>query len=182
VKSKKDVLRLLHSQEIPVVLVGGLALRIYSSPRVTPDMDLVIRSLDVDRVIEILYANDCRAIRAVDARFAHLHPTPQAASEWVDQSRSGSLTFVQVPAEAGRERVLLREIDITTEVDILFDLGIPFARLRKGAVTVMIDDVPLLVASPRHLLQLKRDRPGKTSADMADIAFLEEKLARERRG
>ena len=51
---KKSILKRLASESVPMVLIGGLAMRIYNSPRITHDMDLVIRSLDIDKVITVI--------------------------------------------------------------------------------------------------------------------------------
>ncbi len=173
--TKKEILRLLVERRIPAVLIGGLALRIYNSPRVTHDMDLAIRSLDTGRVIELMYERGFRLLSAVGERDAELQPSALEASAWVEGSGVSSMTFVQCGALT--TRVPLRQIDIGTQVDFLFDLAVPVMRLRERARSFEVDDFRILVASPEDLLALKRAREDKSAADLADIAFLEELLA-----
>ena len=46
---KKRLLRLLYENKITAVLIGGIALRLYNSPRVTHDIDLAVRTLDIKK-------------------------------------------------------------------------------------------------------------------------------------
>lgn len=96
--TKKEILRLLVERRIPAVLIGGLALRIYNSPRVTHDMDLAIRSLDTGRVIELMYERGFRLVSAVGERDAELPPSALEASAWVEGSGASS-TPPSTPAE-----------------------------------------------------------------------------------
>ena len=53
----KELLKLFVTHEIDFVVVGGVALRLYNSPRVTHDIDLAVKSLDLDKIIALMYEN-----------------------------------------------------------------------------------------------------------------------------
>ena len=53
-KEQKEILELLADNRILHVLIGGYAMRIYNSPRITHDIDLAIRTLDVDAIEDLL--------------------------------------------------------------------------------------------------------------------------------
>jgi hypothetical protein len=182
VTTKKELLRNLHDHDIPCVLIGGLALRLYDSPRVTPDMDLAIRATDVDEVIDAMYAAGFALVTAVSSRWAEVQPEADPAREWVEGARRSSLTFVERPEGQTGDRLALEKVDITTQVDFLFDLCIPFPRLKQHALEVSLDDFDILLASAQDLLTLKENRDDKSAADEADIGFLREQIARDARG
>ena len=177
--SKKQLLRVLIENDVNVILVGGLALRIYNSPRVTHDMDLAIRSLDIDSVIELMYKHGFFMVTSVDENNAYVQIGPKQASEWIDSSGMSSMTFVEVGEQLSGNAVPLTKIDITTQVDFLFDLSVPFMRLMERASMVQVDDFSIQLASAEDLLRLKSAREDKTGADFADIEFLKELLAKK---
>ncbi len=175
--TKKDVLRLLKSNSIPAVMVGGLALRMYNSPRVTHDMDLAVNPLDIDALVPLLYGAGFALVVGVSDSSIWFQPTAARALSWVEDSRPGSLTFVEARLPAGASSLPPDAIDITTQVDFLFDLVVPFPRLREHALEFRVDDVTILVASVKDLLALKESRADKSAADLADIEFLKKRLA-----
>jgi predicted nucleotidyltransferase len=174
--TKKDVLRLLAGNGISSVMIGGLALRMYNSPRVTHDMDLAISALDIDALVPLMYGSGFLLITSVSDRSIHFQPSPDSALAWAEQSRPESLTFVEARLPPGASTLPTEAIDITTEVDFLFDLVVPFPRLREHAREVRVDDLPALIASVEDLLILKESRREKSAADLADIQFLKEHL------
>ena len=172
----KTLLHILNNHNVEAVLIGGLALRIYNSPRVTHDMALVVRGLDVDRVVELMHGNRYHFVTGLDERHAYVCLSGDEAGAWIEGARPSSLTFVGFDKPPSDRLVPLGDVDVTTQVDFLFDLSIPYARLRERAQTVRLDEVSFLVASPEDLLQLKLERKDKSPADRADIEFLRELL------
>jgi len=179
--TKKEVLRLLAEHEIPAVLIGGLALRVYNSPRTTPDMDLAIRSLDVDRVVELMYERGFSLISSIGGTHATVLPRAAEALRWAESGETRSLTFVRTVSPGLGGRIALRDLDLSAEVDFYFDLAVPVMRLKERAREFLVDGFPVLVAAPEDLLELKRQREDKTAADLADIAFLERLVSRHAR-
>jgi len=174
---KTDVLRIIHERGIPAVIIGGVALRIHGSPRVTHDLDVAIRSEDVIAVIDLMYSIGSYCARASTSDALRMILTPSAAKEWVEASKSGSMTFVHFDAPLTAADIPFSRIDINTEIDFIFALSIPIPRLRENARKIMFETLPVFVASPADLLALKKKRPDKSAADKADIAFLKRLIA-----
>ena len=91
--TKKAALKLLSQNSIPAVLIGGLAMRIYNSPRVTHDMDLVVRSLDIDKIITLMYDRGYYLATYADDDNVTICLHSVEASEWIETSKSGSMSF-----------------------------------------------------------------------------------------
>ena len=170
--SRKDVLQLLAEHEVPSVLIGGLAMRIYRSPRFTSDMDLAIRSMDVDTVVGLMYVAGFSLVWKLDEKFLYMHPSPEAAAEWVDAAGVSSMTFMHGRARSGAHRLRLRDVKAATQVDFLFDLPVPFPRLRQRARMLPMGGRSVLVAAVEDLLELKERRAEKRDADRSDIEYL----------
>ena len=49
------IIALLEARGIPVVVIGGIAMRLHDSPRVTQDLDLSIPSSAGDSALRALY-------------------------------------------------------------------------------------------------------------------------------
>ena len=175
--SHKKLLRLLAARDLPAVLVGDLAMRILGAPHTGRAMDLAVRSLDVEEIVLLLYENGYAAVTSAGSTRAHVLRTATAATDWIEERRASAVTLVRPGKVEGLGDIPLSQIDIATQVDLLFDLPVPVMRLKKRARAVVMDDVTILVASPRDLLELKRRRPRKTRDDLADIAHLERILA-----
>ena len=180
--SKKAVLHHLHDAGVPCVLIGGLALRLYDSPRVTHDMDLAIRGTDVDAALDAMYACGYALVTWLGDTYVRTQVEPDPAREWIEGTRPSSLTFVERPAGQDGTRLPLAAVDVTTQVDFLYDLCIPFPRLKQHAMEVSMGEFTILLASAEDLLALKENRSDKTSADEADIAYLKEQIALDARG
>jgi len=169
----KELLKLLDDEDIPFVLVGGTAMRLYNSPRVTHDIDISIRVLDIDRVVELMYTHGYYLVYRVDESFCWIALGTKEALDRLEQEKAGSASFVRTAHSPENPRIAHGDIDIETQVDYLFELSIPFPKLKQRARTVELDDFSFLIAAPEDLLDLKRARPDKDEADKDDIRFLE---------
>ena len=49
------IIKALNDKNIRAVLIGGFALRVYNSPRLTEDIDFAVRTLDIDDIVELMY-------------------------------------------------------------------------------------------------------------------------------
>ena len=144
----------------------------YNSPRVTHDIDIAIRTLDIDIVINLMYENDFYLVSDVDNDSAIVELSSENTKKWVEKSKSGSMTFIGFNDPPKNNRVSLAEIDITTQVDYLFELSVPIVKLRERAKKIEVDNFTVYVASADDLLILKENQKDKNSADYADIQFL----------
>jgi hypothetical protein len=152
------------------VLVGGMALVILGSRRVTHDFDFVIARPDdrLNEVIAVFYDRGLElASRVNDAGdvVATIENRPVAVSR----------LRIDAPVSAYFFNPATR-----LRVDLLFDFPIPAAELMKTATTMKVRSQVLRVASEENLLRLKRiARAARSSAgDAQDIAFLEARRTR----
>lgn len=178
--TKRTILKTLEQESIPAVLIGGLAMRIYNSPRVTHDMDLAIKTVDVDEVIIFMYKHGFYLVRSAGDETVRLCQTGEEASEWVTSERPGSMSFFSFHGPVSSQEMPISSVDINTEVDFLYDISIPFSRLYKNAQVIELDTVTISVASAEDLLYLKERRSEKSASDYADIDFLRNLLLKNR--
>jgi len=172
--TRKELLRKLSSAEIPFVVVGGTALSLYNSPRVTYDIDLSVRLIDVDKIVHLLYNHRFYLVEAVQEISCSITLTARDALDWIEKEKAGSASFVKIRSKPGpAPEVLHRDIIAGSQIDILFELSIPFPRLLEHARTIQLDDYSFKVASPEDLISLKKTRTDFSAADEEDIRFLE---------
>ena len=178
-----ELVEFLQDHEITGVIIGGVALRLYDSTRVTQDLDLAVRTLDTDAVIDTMYDLGYLLVTAVDEAHASLASTRGGAQRWIARANPGSLSFVAAPADrpsddqgdagaAQQLRVRHDQLDITSQVDFVYELPVPFPRLLSRARPVRLGETTVMVASPEDLIALKELRADRSAADDADIAYL----------
>lgn len=170
--TKIELLKLLFDSKIPTVIIGGIALRIYNSPRVTHDIDFAIRSLDIEKVLECLYSKGYYLITSVDDSGVSVAAKSTEADLWISNEKPGSLTFVVAENVPNLDRVKYENIDITSQIDFLYELPIPFPRLESRAKVVDLEGITIKVASPEDLIALKSARSNRSPADDDDIRYL----------
>ncbi len=152
--SPEVVLRALGDHQVDYVLVGGLAMTFYGSPRVTMDMDIVPgRSAVNDMALR-------RVLEAIDARAED--------ADGIDRTQESIALGEPVRVET-----------LGGVVDVLQGLpGIPpYAELSRRAVTIEAFGTTVSVAHRDHLIAMKRaaGRPH----DFDDIAFLASRDSRD---
>jgi hypothetical protein len=150
------------------VLVGGMALVLLGSQRVTQDFDFVIRHPGelIDKVVDLFYNRGLELVSKLSAAgevTATIDNRKVAAVRlWVDSPASA---YFWHPTKRLR-------------IDLLFDFPIPAAELAASAVKTKIRGRVLNVASAADLLRLKEIAASKRSAagDAQDIEFLKAHL------
>ena len=153
------------------VLVGGLALTVLGSRRVTRDCDFVIsRPGDrLDGLLHLLYARGFELVSKLDEAGNVLRT--------IDNPRVAAARLrIDAPASA-----YFYNADTTLRVDLLFDFPVDAATLSSRATRMKIRSHVFEIASAADLLSLKRIAAAARSfpGDAQDIAFLESHLARE---
>jgi len=154
----------LEGKGFDPVLVGGMALVILGSQRVTRDFDFVISAQGRTEkdLIEVLYRRRLQLVTKFSAAGEVLRTldNPRVAVARLKTDRPSSLFFFN-------PRTGLR-------VDLLLDFPLPARSLIERAVQVRVKSGRLRVASPEDLLRLKEiafaDR--KSAADAQDLEFL----------
>jgi len=162
----------LASLGLEPVLVGGMALVVLGSRRVTRDFDFVVARPgdDLGRLLDVLYDRGLELASRVDANG---DVTATIANRRVAAAR----LRLDGPASA-----YFLNPGTRLRIDLLFDFPFPAAALAARATTVKARSTVLRVASEADLLRLKkiarkhRSSPG----DAEDIAFLESRLANRR--
>jgi len=159
------LVRSLRGLGLDPVLVGGMALVILGSRRVTRDFDFVVRHPG-DRLaamVDLFYDRGLELASRLDEN--------GNVTATLDNRRVAAIRLrIDAPVSA-----YFYDARTGLRVDLLFDFPRPAADLAGQATRIKVGGVPLLVASEDDLLQLKRtaaaDRTVPGDAD--DIAFLE---------
>lgn len=163
-----DLVDDLRAIGLTPVLVGGMALVIRGSRRVTRDFDLVIAHPGdrLDRTLESLYARGLELV-------ARLDDSGDVVSTIDNRSVAGARLRLDKPASA-----YFYNAGTGLRVDLLFDFPIEAAALDARATKTRIRSHLFAVASDEDLLTLKRIAAAARSApgDAEDIAFLEARL------
>jgi hypothetical protein len=152
------------------VLVGGMALVILGSRRVTRDFDFVIARPDdyLNDVVAIFYGRGLELA-------SRLNDAGDVAATIDNRREAANRLRVDAPVNA-----YFFNPATGLRIDLFFDFPIPAAELMKTATTMKIRSQVLRIASERDLLRLKRIAQSKRSSagDTEDIAFLEARRKR----
>jgi predicted nucleotidyltransferase len=151
------VFRLLNEHEIRYVIVGGIAVVLHGSPRLTADLDIIIdlEPVNAGQAIEVLQRAGFMAEIPVDIRqFAD----EKIRRSWITEKNMKALSLHD------------REMPPTV-IDLLAESPIAFEDLYQRAKLISLDEMTLRVVSIPDLIVLKRlsGRPE----DLSDIAELE---------
>jgi hypothetical protein len=167
-----DVVEALAEMGLQPVLVGGMALVVLGSRRVTRDFDFVVARPGeaLAGLLDALYDRGFELASRIDA--------VGDVTATIDNRRVAAARLrLDAPASAYflNPRTGLR-------IDLLFDFPVPAATLARRATTLKIRSRVWRVASEADLLRLKeiarahRSSPG----DTADVAFLEARRSKRR--
>ena len=158
---------------IEPILVGGMAMVIIGSRRVTRDFDFVIPQPGerLERLVECFYDRGLELASRVN-RAGDITATianPRVAVTRLRLDAPASAYFLN--PETG------------LRIDLLFDFPLPAAELAKGARRTKVRSRALRVASEDDLLRLKKIARAQRSApgDAEDVAFLESRRRRRAR-
>jgi len=161
----------LDSRGFEPVLIGGMALVILGSRRVTRDFDFLVSTQGrVQELVAVMYRHGLRLATKLDAAgdVARTIDNPRVAAAKVKAETPTSLFF-------SHEGSGLR-------VDLLLDHPFPAQTLRRRAVRVKLKSRKVSVAAPEDLLKMKeiahRDRGA--AGDAEDLHFLRKLLSKER--
>jgi hypothetical protein len=150
------------------VLVGGMALVVLGSRRVTRDFDFVVARPDerLEDLIDVFYEHGLELAARVDK-------TGDVTSTIDNRKVASARLRIDAPASA---YFLNRKTGL--RMDLLFDYPVPAAKLADAATRTKIRSHVFHVASEHDLLALKRVARKQRSVpgDAEDIAFLESRL------
>lgn len=163
-----DVAADLRALGLSPVLVGGMALVIRGSRRVTHDFDFVVTHPGdrLDQMLERLYARGLELVSRLDA-------TGHVAATIDNRTVAAARLRIDRPASA-----YFHDAGSGLRVDLLFDFPLDAVSLESRATKMRIQSHLFAVASDQDLLALKRIAAAARAApgDAEDIAFLESRL------
>lgn len=159
------ILRDLRDLGFEPVLVGGMALVVLGSRRVTQDFDFVVATPGdrLDSVVEVFYTQGLELVARLDER--------GSVTATIDNRRVASVRLrLDAPASAS-----FFDVRSGLRIDLLFDFPVRAADLATQATRLTIRGQSLLIASEDDLLRLKKTAAAARSVpgDADDIAFLE---------
>lgn len=168
------VVRDLRGLGFEPVLVGGMALVVLGSRRVTQDFDFVVAApgTRLDSVVDVFYTHGLELVSRLDDR--------GRVTATINNRRVASARLrLDAPASAS-----FFNVSTGLRVDLLFDFPVPAADLVTQARRLTIRGQSLLIASEDDLLRLKKTAAAARSVpgDADDIAFLEARRRDPERG
>jgi hypothetical protein len=160
-----DVVHSLTKEDFRPVLVGGMALVILGSQRITRDFDFVITKPGdrLGELVDILYDRGFELASRVNDE-GQIRTT-------IDNRRVATIRIrLDSPAS-----VFFFNRRTGVRLDLLFDFPIPAETLADRASTIKVRSHVLTMASEDDLLKLKRiaQRGRRFAGDAQDIEFLE---------
>lgn len=160
-----EIVRGLRDLGLEPVLVGGMALVVLGSRRVTRDFDFVIAQPgdQLANTVDLFYDRGLELV-------ARLSDTGEVLSTIGNRRVAAIRLRLDAPASA-----YFFDAQTGLRVDLLFDFPVPAAKLAERATRTKIRAHVFKVASEPDLLRLKRIARAKRSmpGDAEDIAFLE---------
>jgi hypothetical protein len=167
-----SVVEALSELGLEPVLVGGMALVVLGSRRVTRDFDFVVAQPGdaLNRLLDVFYDRGFELASRVDSE--------GDVVATIDNRRVAA-TRLRLDAPAS---VYFLNPETRLRIDLLFDFPLPAATLARRADTLKLHSRVWRVASAADLLRLKKiAREGRSSpGDAEDIAFLEARRAKRR--
>jgi hypothetical protein len=160
-----EVVEDLRGLGLAPVLVGGMALVVLGSRRVTRDFDFVVAHPGerLGSTLDLFYEHGLELV-------SRLNDAGEVSATIVDREVASIRLRLDAPVTA-----YFFNPETGLRVDLLFDFPIPAARLAKRATRIKIRSHVFDIASETDLLRLKRIARAARSApgDAEDIAFLE---------
>lgn len=163
----EKVFEKLLKNKIEFVLIGGTALIGYGSTRVTFDTDIAVKTIDLDKIIELLYDINLKLVIGVDEK-----QYPVIAKNLTD-----ALNFIKT-SKWGFLKFLSNDL----ELDIIYEISVPFMELYTKSTEIKIEHIKINLASLDHLKIMKkksiktRNDKEKTKIDRIDLDFINKKL------
>lgn len=158
--SPEDVFKTLNDHEVSYIVVGGIAALMHSSPYPTFDTDVCPETsmANLGRLAD--------ALRVMDARI-FTERAPEGLPFSPDAVLLGENPILNLITRFGRVDLISRPAGSDGYPD-----------LARDAITVMIDDLPVKVASLEDVI---RTKAAVVSRDDPSVPVLREILARSRR-
>ncbi len=160
----------LESKELMPILIGGMALVLLGSQRVTKDFDFLISRQDstIEETVNIFYKHGFELISKFNEKREVLRT--------IDNPKVASLRLkIDAPDSA-----YFFNSEIRLKIDLLFDFPLPAKEVASRADKIKIRSHSILVASREDLIRLKEIAYAnrKSASDAQDLEFLRRKSIR----
>ena len=152
----RTIFKEFNKIRIDYLVVGGLAVNLHGVPRMTYDIDLVIslESENILRLVNKLAEWGYRPKFPVDPKDL---TDPEKRNAWIREKGMKAMNFYSDTSPIG-------------EIDLLFDLPIPFEGLKQRAVSFELEEDRIPTVSIHDLIELKIQAGRKQ--DLADVEHL----------
>jgi hypothetical protein len=154
------------------VLVGGMALVIIGSRRVTRDFDFVVSAPGerLHSLVDVFYERGLELV-------SRLSDDGDVRATIDNRRVAVARLRIDAPSSA-----YFYNAETGLRIDLLFDFPVPAVSLAKRATSTKVRSRILRVASEADLLRLKKIARDRRSSpgDAEDIAFLEARRARQK--
>jgi hypothetical protein len=165
-----EIVQGLRALGLEPVLVGGMALVVLGSRRVTRDFDFVIAHPDdrLDRTVDLFYDHGLELVSRLNEM-----------GEVISTMANRKVAAIRLRLDAPETAYFFNK-ETGLRVDLLFDFPIPAEKLAQHATRIKIRSHAFTIASEADLLRLKRiaHRARSAPGDAEDIAFLESRRKR----
>jgi predicted nucleotidyltransferase len=150
----------LNQQKIDYLVVGGLAVNFHGIPRMTYDLDLMIllEPQNILDTVAFLSKLGYRPRVPVDPKEL---AEGEKRNSWIKEKNMKAFTFYSDKHPLG-------------EIDLLIDTPVPYPQLKKRAISIKIQRVPIPVVSIPDLIRLKQKTGRKQ--DLSDVQLLKKIL------
>jgi hypothetical protein len=160
-----EIVKGLEALGLTPVLVGGMALVVLGSRRVTRDFDFVVRHPrdHLARALALFYDRGLELVSRLSEAGDVISTIAERKVADIRLRLDRPLSAYFCNAKTG------------LRVDLLFDFPIPAEKLARRATRIKIRSQVFAIASERDLLQLKKvaREARRAPGDLEDIAFLE---------
>lgn len=157
----------LIKNNIRFVLIGGVALLRYGSDRVTFDVDIAVKTVDIDRIAKIMFGLKLKLFTGIDDN-----------NNLILKNNYKQAIFFLKDLKWGFLKFLNQDL----EIDFIYDLPLPFMQLYKNAIIEKNNNIEIRIASLQHLKIMKeksiknREDEQKRNIDKIDLEFIEKQI------
>lgn len=153
-----EIFKTFNKKKIKYIICGGVALNLYNIPRMTYDIDLLLKMEDrnIQKFLNLLKHWGFKPKIPVDIMdFAK----EEKRDKWIKEKHMRAFN-------------LFNEDWAISEIDVLIDSPLSYEDAIKGVVYKRVKRIKIPVISPQDLIKMKENTGRKQ--DEADVRYLKE--------